>query len=110
VHFAKEEVTMQQSAITLTVQQGPQRGQRFSVVKDSIILGRVAGSDVVISDPEVSRRHASITWERGQPVIRDLGSTNGTFVNGVRLTGPRPCATATPSAWARSNWVFSVRL
>jgi len=78
---------MQQSTITLTVQQGSQRGQRFSVAKDSIIIGRVAGSDVVISDPEVSRRHASITWERGQPILRDLGSTNGTFVNGVRLTG-----------------------
>lgn len=80
---------MQQPTITLTVQQGPQRGQRFSVAKDSIIIGRVAGSDVVVSDPEVSRRHASITWERGQPIIRDLGSTNGTFVNGVRLTGPQ---------------------
>jgi len=80
---------MQQPTLTLTVQQGPQRGQRFSVTKDSIIIGRVVGSDVVISDPEVSRRHASITWERGRPVIRDLGSTNGTFVNGVRLTGPR---------------------
>jgi predicted RecA/RadA family phage recombinase len=78
---------MQQSTIILTVQQGSQRGQRFSVAKDSIIIGRVAGCDVVISDPEVSRRHASITWERGQPILRDLGSTNGTFVNGVRLTG-----------------------
>jgi hypothetical protein len=80
---------MQQPTITLTVRQGPQRGQRFPVSKDSIIIGRVVGSDVVVSDPEVSRRHASITWERGQPVIRDLGSTNGTFVNGVRITGPR---------------------
>lgn len=80
---------MQQPAITLTIQQGPQRGQSFSVTRDSITIGRVAGSDVVINDPEVSRRHASITWERGQPVIRDLGSTNGTFVNGVRLTGPQ---------------------
>jgi len=80
---------MKQPTITLSVQQGTQRGQRFSVTKDSIVIGRVAGSDVVISDPEVSRRHASITWERGQPVIRDLGSTNGTFINGVRLTGPQ---------------------
>ena len=79
---------MEQPTITLTVQQGPQRGQRFSLARESITIGRVAGSDVVISDPEVSRRHASITWEGGQPVIRDLGSTNGTFVNGVRLTGP----------------------
>jgi predicted RecA/RadA family phage recombinase len=80
---------MQQPAITLTIQRGPQRGQRFSVAKDSIVIGRMMGNDVVISDPEVSRRHASIIWERGQPVIRDLGSTNGTFVNGVRITGPQ---------------------
>lgn len=80
---------MQQPTITLTILRGLQRGQRFSLAKDSIIIGRMAGSDVVISDPEVSRRHASITWERGQPVIRDLGSTNGTFVNDVCLTGPR---------------------
>jgi hypothetical protein len=77
----------QPPTITLTIKQGPQRGHSFSVAKDSIILGRVRDSDVVISDAEVSRRHASITWERGQPVIRDLGSTNGTFVNGVRITG-----------------------
>jgi len=80
---------MQSPLLTLTVQQGPQRGRRFSVAKDSIIIGRVAGSDVVINDSEVSRRHASITWERGQPVIRDVGSTNGTLVNGVRITGPQ---------------------
>jgi hypothetical protein len=80
---------MEQPTITLTVQQGPQRGQRLSVARDNITLGRVVGSDVVISDPEVSRRHASITWEKGQPIIRDLGSTNGTFVNGVRITGPQ---------------------
>jgi predicted RecA/RadA family phage recombinase len=80
---------MQQPTITLTVQQGSKRGQRFSVAKDSIVIGRMMGNDVVISDPEVSRRHASITWERGQPILRDLGSTNGTFVNDVRLTRPQ---------------------
>ena len=48
---------MQQPNITLTIQRGPQRGQRFSVAKDSIILGRVMGSDVVVSDRATFGRH-----------------------------------------------------
>jgi len=44
---------------------------------------------VVVQDPEVSRRHASITRESEGFVLRDLGSNNGTFVNGQRLGGPQ---------------------
>jgi predicted component of type VI protein secretion system len=44
---------------------------------------------VLINDAEVSRRHARISIQAGNYVIEDLGSTNGTFVNGQRLAGPR---------------------
>jgi hypothetical protein len=43
----------------------------------------------VINDPQVSRHHASLTWDGRQFIIQDLGSANGTFVNGERLTAPQ---------------------
>jgi len=72
----------------LVMSQGPRPGQTFPLDRDSISLGRDPGNDIVISDPQVSRQHARITRQGSLMVIEDLGSTNGTFVNGVRLTGP----------------------
>jgi hypothetical protein len=77
----------QPPSVELTVRQGPQPGQRFSLTRPTITIGREAGNDVVINDPQISRRHANLTWDGRQFIIQDLGSANGTFVNGVRLTG-----------------------
>src|SRR3954452_25576439 len=61
---------------------------RVPLVTD-VTLGRAPGSTVVLNDPAVSRLHASIsTGSGGDPVIEDAGSSYGTFVDGVRLTGP----------------------
>ena len=53
----------------------------------TIVIGRAAGCDVVLDRPMVSSRHASITHTAGGWVANDLGSTNGTFVGGRRVTG-----------------------
>lgn len=53
-------------------------------------IGREAFNDIVLYDPEVSRNHALIRFHEGRFVIEDLGSTNGTFVNGRRITAPAP--------------------
>jgi len=50
-----------------------------------VVIGRAPGVDVQLEDDLTSRRHARIGWEAGQPVIEDLASTNGTFVNGERV-------------------------
>jgi hypothetical protein len=50
--------------------------------KEIVSIGRLPECDVVISDPGASRRHAEIRLEAGTYVVRDLGSTNGTIVNG----------------------------
>lgn len=70
----------------LQIEGGPERGKFFNLDKGSLLLGRRAGCDIIFSDSSVSRRHAQIEWSRGQYSIIDLGSTNGTKVNGVRVT------------------------
>ena len=66
---------------------GPTPGAVFPLEGDQLIIGRDAASGVAISDAEVSRKHARMNFQGGKYVIEDLGSTNGTFVNGQRLSG-----------------------
>lgn len=74
----------------LVVRRGPQPNQSFELNKDIITLGRDITNDIVINDPEVSRHHLRLTRGAGGFTIEDLGSTNGTFINGQRLSGARP--------------------
>lgn len=83
---------MQQSndPFRLVVRRGPQPNQTYELNKDIITLGRDITNDIVINDPEVSRHHMRLTRGAGGFTIEDLGSTNGTFINGQRITGARP--------------------
>jgi predicted component of type VI protein secretion system len=67
---------------------GPTPGAVFSLEGDQLIIGRDSTSGVAINDAEISRKHARLTFQGGKYVLEDLGSTNGTFVNGQRLAGP----------------------
>jgi len=49
------------------------------------VIGRSSDCEVHLADPDTSRRHAELRLEGGRFVLRDLGSTNGTFVNGARV-------------------------
>lgn len=71
-------------AISLSVIAGPARGQALSLEKPVAILGR-SGADFPIDDPNVSRQHC-VVEVRGDTVrLRDLDSTNGTFVGQERV-------------------------
>ena len=72
----------------LVMQKGPNPGKIFELAQEEITIGRDISNRLVINDPEVSRRHARLTLQVGGYVIEDLGSTNGTFVDGQRLMGP----------------------
>lgn len=65
---------------------GPTPGATFPLEGDQLIIGRDSVNAVAINDAEVSRKHARMTFQGGKYVLEDLGSTNGTFVNGQRLT------------------------
>lgn len=54
-------------------------------VKEGMTLGRQADCDLVLDDPKTSRHHARIVQEGGRYVVVDLNSSNGTFLNGVRI-------------------------
>jgi Protein of unknown function (DUF3662)/FHA domain len=56
----------------------------ISVTSLPVVIGRLSSNDVVLSDPNVSRRHAELRRDGDRWIIQDLGSTNGTLVNGVR--------------------------
>jgi len=57
--------------------------------KEAIVLGRMEGCDVILPDSGVSRRHAEVRREGDEWVVIDLGSTNGTEVNGQRVNRHR---------------------
>lgn len=72
----------------LVLKSGQNTGQEFSFDSDEVSIGRDLANSVVINDPEVSRHHARLYRQGANYVIEDLGSTNGTSVNGQRLVGP----------------------
>ena len=71
--------------------QGPYSGQSFPLSHAPATIGRAVERDIPLpADTSVSRSHARITYADGRHFIADDGSSNGTFVNGGRITDPRP--------------------
>jgi pSer/pThr/pTyr-binding forkhead associated (FHA) protein len=77
------------SQYQLIMRSGPTPGAAFMLERDQITIGRDPTNGITINDAEISRRHARLTFQGGKHILEDLGSTNGTFVNGQRLAGPR---------------------
>lgn len=71
----------------LVVRSDTQNGLDFTV-RDSVVLGRSDQADVKLEDPYASEFHLRLSTKDDRLVLTDLGSTNGTYVNGRRATAP----------------------
>jgi len=92
----------------LVVEEGPDAGQRFPL-KPNTRLGRGPENEIVLRDPQVSRYHAVINLTGSEYVITDLGSANGTSVNGVRISQPCPLHQGDVVAIGSEQLVFRAR-
>jgi len=72
----------------LEVVDGQDRGARFAILGSEAVIGRDPVVDLVLTDPSVSGRHAALRLEGERLLIRDLGSSSGTRVNGRTADGP----------------------
>jgi hypothetical protein len=73
----------------LIIRRGPQPNQSFELSGSTVSLGRDIINDITISDPEVSRQHCQFIMTDNGYTLRDLNSTNGTFVNGKKMDEDR---------------------
>lgn len=81
-------------------------GERFALHHPSIILGRSASADIPIEDPGVSRQHFKVEERRDGYVVIDLGSTNGTYVDGRKIGGETRIADGTVISLGKTKVVF----
>jgi pSer/pThr/pTyr-binding forkhead associated (FHA) protein len=79
---------MNTKAYRLIVRLGKSPKPEYDLSEQAVIIGREAINDIMLQELEISRRHASITFADGRYTIEDLNSTNGTFVNGRRISTP----------------------
>jgi hypothetical protein len=71
-----------EGANLVVLDEGGQAKERISVTRTPVVIGRMSSCDVVLADSNVSRRHAELRRDGSDWVIEDLGSTNGTLVDG----------------------------
>jgi YD repeat-containing protein len=84
-------------------------GQNVPIDKQKIALGRSSDTDVVLNGEGVSRRHAEIEFTADGPILRDLGSKNGTYVNGEKIDGPVKLEPGDVVRLGRENDVFTFK-
>src|SRR4249920_2823075 len=73
---------------TILIQEKGGEQRRMVFNKAEVTIGRVQGNDIILPKGNVSKRHSRIVLKDGKFIIVDLKSTNGTYVNGRKITSP----------------------
>lgn len=74
----------------IVASEGELAGQQWAIDSDPFLIGRGGDCNIVLPERQVSRHHVKITREDGQYILHDLGSKNGTHLNGVQISGSVP--------------------
>lgn len=82
-------------------------GKRHPLTKSRTIIGRGSDADITIADSGTSRKHVEILWDGERAMVRDLGSTNGSFLNGQKV-GEAALAPDSTVRIGRTDIVFHV--
>ena len=69
----------------LTVISGPSRGSVFPLLEGEATIGRQSGNAIVLNSGKISKQHCQLIADPSGVLLRDLGSSNGTFVNGILI-------------------------
>jgi ABC transport system ATP-binding/permease protein len=85
----RQKMAVSSSSARLTIMSGPGSGKVVELTQQELVIGRAAPAGLVIPMPDISRRHARVYIQQGNYVLEDLGSSNGTFINGQRLQQPQ---------------------
>ena len=84
------------TARTMVVTEGALAGTRITLGDAPITIGRSDDSTLVLTDDYASTRHARLVPRTGQWLVEDLGSTNGTYLDRAKVTGPTPVPLGVP--------------
>ncbi|MCI0377560.1 MAG: SpoIIE family protein phosphatase [Gemmataceae bacterium] len=96
-------------AILITLQ-GPEVGRKFRLEKDCTILGRQYDSTICLTGKAVSRQHAQIVCQDEAFLLEDLESSNGTFLNGIKLSPHAPVPISDKDTLQVGPYVFALQL
>ena len=91
------------AAHQLVVTAGQLAGTRITLGEAQITIGRAEDSTLVITDDYASARHARLVPRAGQWFVEDLGSTNGTYLDRAKVTGPTPVPLGVPIRIGRTS-------
>ena len=104
----KRQAPVQQKAVSNGQPVLDIEGQRYSLNASSITLGRSSEADILIDDTGVSRKHLEIRTRGGVSTAIDLGSTNGSFVNGHRVHGSAELSDGSTITMGRTEITFRI--
>lgn len=82
-------------------------GKRYPIVKSRTVIGRGSDADITVDDTSISRKHVEVLWDGTRAEVNDLGSTNGSELNGTKVTRA-PLPTDSVISIGRTRIVFRV--